>query len=134
MTSIAGLNPNPTLGCRNVLDSNILSILGLLATAVPSTTSIVINNTLRTKQSCSRAVFPSCPALHEGPRWRWWKHGAHSSWRQQPHSVPIARNQAAPCGAGLRSGACHTQASRRALVLPQPPDGHHLLLHSAPSH
>lgn len=28
MTPIAGSNPNATVGCRNVLDSNILSILG----------------------------------------------------------------------------------------------------------
>lgn len=43
MTPIAGSNPNATVGCRNELDSNILSILGetafkMLVTALPNVT------------------------------------------------------------------------------------------------
>lgn len=52
---------------------------------------------LRTAQSCSRAMFPSGPALREGPRRRrgGGGGGAHGPARRQSRSVPIAGHQAA---------------------------------------
>ena len=87
------------------------------ATAIPSTTSIVINHTGRSRAApgpCSRAAR----RFAAGPRRR----------RRQPRSIPIARHQLAPRAVGLRScgppcpslpaGSCAAPAPRRA---PPPP-------------